>query len=585
MNIKWYLSFGLGALFGALVFVSLYGIRILDVTYDDWLLTGWYDLSQHYVGWKLYRVSGWHFPVGLCDTSFYPYLASVIYTDSIPLICFFFKLLSPVLPETFQFFGLYGLFCFMMQGGVAKLLLRKVLKNELYCCIGCIPFIFCAPLWQRMFYHTALASHYLILMGFLLFMYRERLDRLWKRVLLWCVLGVLCVSIHFTIYGMVSVMLLGFALLEALDTAGRKAALPGQDDEKEGKNTAADTASNDGKTALLRSIGVFGIYLLSYLFATVFTFYLFGGFYGGISGESEGLGSFSANLNSLFNPIDYSRIIRDQPLIECQYEGLSYIGIMAVIFMIPAVAYIARKRAEIWRCHRNLIISIFAVSVILWIIALSPKVTLGSHILFEIPVPGPVYSAWSIFRASGRFLWPVMYALILIVLYYAKYEIRSYFAAVMVLGCLLQIYEFSDKVYTTSYSYSRLKEAHFTADYLDLYSWEGIKHLQFMHDYYFGEFYGDYIRDQMIGYTQFALRNGMTVSNFHFSRDDMNKLRGRIEECERLLEAGTPEEDTIYVFRKEDVNIDELQQRYSGVTYIFTDDEIIAVPEKAGSGM
>ena len=77
-NVKWYISFAFGALFGALVFISLYGIKILDVTYDDWLLTGWYDLSQHYVGWELYRASGWHFPFGLCDTSFHPYLASVI---------------------------------------------------------------------------------------------------------------------------------------------------------------------------------------------------------------------------------------------------------------------------------------------------------------------------------------------------------------------------------------------------------------------------------------------------------------------------------------------------------------------------
>ena len=56
-HVRWYISFALGAFFGALVFISLYGVRILDVTYDDWLLTGWYDLSQHYAGWQLYRAS------------------------------------------------------------------------------------------------------------------------------------------------------------------------------------------------------------------------------------------------------------------------------------------------------------------------------------------------------------------------------------------------------------------------------------------------------------------------------------------------------------------------------------------------
>ena len=557
-KIKWYYSFLLGALFGGVVFIALYGIRVLDVTYEDWLLTGWYDLSQHYVGWKLYRASGWHFPIGLCDTSFYPYLASVIYTDSIPLWSFVFKLLSPLLPATFQFFGIYGLFCFMMQGGVAKLLLRKILPGEVYCCVACVPFLFCAPLWQRMYYHTALASHYLILTGILLFMYRDRLRRIWARIIPWCILGVLCVTTHITIYAMVSVMLLGFSLWEALEAS----------------------AGQDGYPARIRQFILRAVqFVIPYLALTLFFFYLFGGFYGNISGGSDGLGSYSANLNSLFNPIDYSRIIKELPLIECQYEGLSYIGIMAVIMVIPAFAYIIRNRHELWEKLRYQIISITVTSIVLWIIALSPKITFNSWIIAEIPLPGPVYDAWSVFRASGRFLWPVMYAMILAVLYFARFEIRTYYAAVMVLGCLLQLFEFSEKVDTISGEFYAVKEAHFAADSLDLYDWSGFRHVQFMHDYYFGEFYGDEVRDQMIGYTQFALRHGMTVSNFHFSRDDMDKVRRRIGECERALESGKPETDTIYVFRSEDIDIEEMEERFSGVRYIFTDDEIIAVDE------
>ncbi len=557
-NVKWYISFAFGAFFGALVFISLYGVKILDVTYDDWLLTGWYDLSQHYVGWKLYRASGWHFPLGLCDTSFYPYLASVIYTDSIPILCFFFKLISPLLPSTFQFFGLYGIFCFMMQGGVAKLLLRKVMKTEAQCCVACVPFVFCAPVWQRLYYHTALASHYLILLAIMLFMYRDGIKKRSCRVLLWCLLGVLCILVHFTLYGIVSVMLLGFSLWEILDTP----------------------KAGSVKEAVVKRGRVFIGYLIPYLFSTVLSFYIFGGFYGNISGVSDGLGSYSANLNALFNPIDYSRIIKELPLRECQYEGLSYIGMTAIILFIPAVAYIGRNFKTIWGEHRNYIISMIFTGTVLWIIALSPRVTFGSVVLFEIPVKGFVYDVWSLFRASGRFVWPVMYAVILIVLYYARYEVKTYYIQLLVLGCLLQVFEFSEKVGTISEKYEDLKEARFPADRLDLYDWNGIKHLQFMHDYYFGEFYGDEIRDQMIGYTEFALRHGMTVSNFHFSRDDMEKVRDIISECDERLKNGKPDEDMMYVFRKEDVTLEELRERYSNVEYIVTDNDIILTAKK-----
>lgn len=549
-HVKWYISFAFGAVFGALVFISLYGINILNVTYDDWLLTGWYDLSQHYVGWKLYRASMWHFPPGLCDTSLYPYLASVIYTDSIPLVCLFFKILSPVLPETFQFFGLYGLFCFMMQGGVSKLLLRRVMKSEAECCIACIPFLFCAPLWQRMYYHTALASHYLILLGIMLFMYRDRVERRFVRVILWCVLGMLCISIHFTIYGIISVMISGFALWETLEA-------------EKGERI---------KTCLS--------FMVPYLLLTISVFWFFGGFYGHISGASDGLGAYSANLNSLFNPLDYSRIIKEQPLIEYQYEGLSYIGIMAILLFIPAATGIARNFLTLWKQYKNLIITMLITSSALWIIALSPKAAFGTIVLYDIPVSGFIYNAWSLFRASGRFLWPVMYCVILLVLYFARNELKSCYVYVLVAGCLLQLFEFSDKAARTAEDYAEKKEAFFSADSLDLMEWNGIKHLQFMHDYYFGEFYGDEIRDQMIGYTEFALRHGMTVSNFHFSRDDMDKVRLRISECEEDLSAGDPEKDTIYVFRKEDISMDEMKRFYSGVYNITTDNEIIAVPEK-----
>ena len=554
-HVKWYISFALGALMGGLVFVMLYGVRILDVTYDDWLLTGWYDLSQHYVGWKLYRASGWHFPIGLCDNSFYPYMASVIYTDSIPLVCLFFKILSPILPKTFQFFGIYGLFCFMMQGGTAKLILRRVLPGELLSNLACIPFIFCAPLWQRMYFHTALASHYLILMAILLYLYRDRIGNSYKRMCLWAGLGILCVTIHFTIYGMVSVMLVGFALWEALDAAKDK-----------------------DHVSMLKPAAVFLSYILTYLASTVFVFLLFGGFYGNVSSDAEGLGDFSANLNSLFNPIDYSRIIREFPLGGGQYEGLSYVGITALILTIPAAAYIIRNIKKIWQAHKSLIISVIFTSIVLWVIALSPKVTFGQHVLYEIPLPKSIYNAWSMFRASGRFLWPVMYVYILVAVCYSRFEIKGYFTAVLLAGCLLQFYEFSGKVSSIEDGYREVKTAYFDADSLDSFSWPGIKHLQFMHDYYFGEFYGDEIRNQMIGYTEFALRHGMTVSNFHFSRDDMDGVRRYIAECEKKLEEGTPDPDTIYVYRKEDVSLKQLEERFRGVTYLLTEKDIIAIP-------
>ena len=123
------------SLVGALLFVIIYGVRILDPTYDDWLLQGG-DLTQHYVGWLFLRRSDWQFPFGLIDGVLGNIKVSVMYTDSVPLLAVFFKLLSPLLPETFQYYGLLGLGSFMLSGACAALLIHRFSSNGLFCILG-----------------------------------------------------------------------------------------------------------------------------------------------------------------------------------------------------------------------------------------------------------------------------------------------------------------------------------------------------------------------------------------------------------------------------------------------------------------
>lgn len=541
-------SFFVGAIMGALVFIWIFGVDILDVTWEDWLLNNWYDLSQHYVGWKLYRASDWCFPIGMCSNSFYPYKMSVIYTDSIPLFSFIFKLLSPILPEPFQFFGLYGLFSFMMQGGFAKLLLRRIYDKEWQCNLATVFFTMNIAFVDRMYYHTALGSHYVILAALTLILYSDVITDLKKRVALWSVLGFVCVSTHFTLYGIVSLMLLGYGVWMFC------------------------RASGIGKR-IINFATLVGIYLA----VTVFTFYLFGGFYGGISGVSEGLGDYSANLNSFINPLGFSNIVKELPTYSLQYggEGLAYLGLSIFILGFIGLPEFLQGFKGLWnRKSREVILSLlFGLSFI--VIALSPIITLGEDVIFEIPVPDFIWDAWSIFRASGRFLWPVMYVFILMALYYSKKQLKGWVSVLLVLMVALHIYEFSDNTRRLQDRFYYGCVAEFSADYLDACDLPEFEHLQFMHGYYFGEFYGDDTRDQMIGYTQYALRHSMTVSNFHFSRDDEEKRDEQIELSLEQLSSGNPDPATLYVFKRDEFEEYGYEYIFENVNYLYTDTEVI----------
>lgn len=61
----------------------------------------------------------------------YDEISSVIFTDSIPLFAILFKILSPVLPETFQYFDFWGMISYMLQGAISAKILKKYLRSDL----------------------------------------------------------------------------------------------------------------------------------------------------------------------------------------------------------------------------------------------------------------------------------------------------------------------------------------------------------------------------------------------------------------------------------------------------------------------
>ena len=91
----------IAALLGGIAFVLIYGVKILNPLYTDWLLTGG-DPSQHYLGWEFFRRSDWYFPLGLTDQLAYPLKTSVIYTDSIPIFAVFLNCSEVYCPSNFS---------------------------------------------------------------------------------------------------------------------------------------------------------------------------------------------------------------------------------------------------------------------------------------------------------------------------------------------------------------------------------------------------------------------------------------------------------------------------------------------------
>ena len=73
-------------------FTSLYllGFDNLNFLNKNWLYLG--DLSVYQIGWEFFRNDSWKFPLGFNHYYGLELANSIIFTDSIPLLAFIFKL-------------------------------------------------------------------------------------------------------------------------------------------------------------------------------------------------------------------------------------------------------------------------------------------------------------------------------------------------------------------------------------------------------------------------------------------------------------------------------------------------------------
>ena len=397
-----------GTLLGAVCFLAVYGAKILNPTYDDWLLLGDMDLRQHYIGFCHFRQSRWQFPIGLIETLSYPKSMSVIYTDSIPILAVLFKLFAYVLPVRFQYFGLAGLISFMLMGGLSCLLLARFCDNKIAIVIYSIFFILSYPVIQRMYYHTALAAQWILILALDLWFYQEELAAK-RRVVYWSLMGFLCVSIHSYFLPMTG-LILAAAAADTWIAAKDKKATAGDHAEEDRKRSDG----LDEKKAILT-----GLYELAGFCATaILSLFIYGGFYGGTSAVGDGLGSFSSNLNTFINPLHDGKLYGELPLYYgFQYEGFGYLGggillllILGIVCTVTLSVLGYVKPMQVLKGHRRLGIA-GGVFVIFCALAIFPIVTFNDVKVFGVPYPGAVKKFLGIFRSNGRFIWTAVYLL------------------------------------------------------------------------------------------------------------------------------------------------------------------------------
>ncbi len=404
---KNYIS-GFSLFLGFLVFIFIYGYKIIDPSNISWVMSG--DPGQHFLGWHFFRTEPWTFPIGTIQNYHYPSGTNIIYMDAIPIIGIPLKLFSDLLPQTFQYIGLWLMATYMLQGFFASLLLKKFTDNWKLILLGVMFFLLSPILFWRAGGHEALAGHWLILAS--LYLYFSSYTTSTK--LKWSILLISLPLIHFYLFVMVLTIWGAYLISYMLYT----------------------------KT--LKEFAYILLYTLTTLLLTLFVMWAVG--YFGIPIENAklgGFGDYSMNLLAPFNPMGWKETTFLSQIAlasEGQYEGFNYLGLGMLLMLLITLPKMSNALKD---SVKKRLIPLLVILFLLYLFALSNKITFGSTVLLELDYPWILNQLGNILRSSGRMFWPVYYAIVLMTIFIIiKYYTSKQSITILSVLLLVQIIDF-----------------------------------------------------------------------------------------------------------------------------------------------
>ena len=500
---KDFISIIIACFSGLIIFLLIYS-ELLNPSYDAWLLTGGPDLVQHYVGWLMYRQADWSFPIGLANNYAYPFSVAITYTDSIPLLAIFFKLFSPVLPATFQYTGFWIMLCFILQSIFAYLILKIFISNRILSLLGSIFFTLSPIALFRLGGHFALGGHFLILAGIFLILKEH------KKIayIHWTALLITSAMVHpYLLFMNIFLMLADICSLLFVH-----------------------------KTLSVKKAFLFLLTQIICLFAVAYAL----GLFTIRETTANGYGDFSMNLNALINPLTWSRLMPDLPIINYQAEGFNYLGLGIILLLILSIYKFLKKKQ--FKYFTKNFWPIILISIILFFLALSNIVAVNDNILLVIHWPESIMrNIFGFFRSSGRFFWPVYYLLFVAAFYIIK-GLKFKFALLLLIFTLsLQIYDLSIKLSNRGHEFEDKQWDNTTiSKELD----EGALSYQHM------VFLPVIPHRNFPAFAVYAASHKLSINDGYFARpiNDLDKYR---EQTISQLKSGILDKDTIYVFSRE----------------------------------
>ncbi len=364
-------------LVGLAAFVLYTGGGILDPRSTGWLMAG--DPAQSWLGWQFFRHTPLlQWPLGANPDFGMEIGSSIVFSDSVPLIAFLLKPLSPWLPAAFQYFGAWLAVCFMLQALFAWKLLRQAGLEPVLALLGAAFFATAPAMIFRLHGHYALIAHWLVLAALYLYFRPKASAGRWMLLL----------GAAALVHAYLLVMLLAIFAADLVQRVWRR--------EWNLRRLLATLAISLSLVGLL-------------MWAT--GYFMLGGVEG-VQVDQSAFGMYGMNLHALIDPENlWSRLLPDLPGGTGEYEGFAFLGMGILLLCAVALPLLIEARRPGASSFATWI-PITAVAAVMTAFALSNHIAMGTTDVAQYTVPAFAQPVTGAFRVAGRFFWPAYYLLI-----------------------------------------------------------------------------------------------------------------------------------------------------------------------------
>ena len=378
--------------FISLIFVGyIIGYKNLIPTETEWIFTTG-DLISYYLPLYFYNSSGWS--LNILENSNYglEIYHNMFFYDTIKFLNPIFKIFSKVFHSNFQYVSSWQVLNILLQGFFSYKIIYYKTDSKNYSFVSSLFFISTPFFLDRLFIHTFVGSHWLILWSIYLIIKND----IRKSLLKWSLL--LFLSVFINIYISLIIILYLYIYFFFLVSF---------------------------KKLFLKKIILLYLYF-SFLFIL---FLAWAGFFSIniVNFPEYGFGHYKSNILTFFDNdggisnLKWSRILININNFPGEEEGFAYLGFS--IYLL--IGYL------LFHLNYNDLINkskIFYVIVIIFFLLLSftHKISFGSNLLLDIPLNQYVFGVLSFVRASGRFIWvPAYLILIFLFIYLHKVTINK----------------------------------------------------------------------------------------------------------------------------------------------------------------